>query len=82
MKALAFAETEMPLHAVADAEVANRLRLFVDRLVKAASIGALRSSTWPVAISTINLSELIGIAGALHAGRSFRHRDASGEERC
>ena len=40
MKALAFAETEMPLHAVADAELANRLRLFVDRLVKAASTAA------------------------------------------
>jgi CRISPR system Cascade subunit CasA len=40
MKALAFAETEIPLHAVADAELANRLRLFVDRLVKAASTTA------------------------------------------
>lgn len=40
MKALAFAETEMPLHAVADPEIANRLREFVDKLVKAASIAA------------------------------------------
>lgn len=40
MKALAFAETEMPLHAVADPEVATRLRDFVDHLVRAASTGA------------------------------------------
>lgn len=37
---LAFAETEMPLHAVADPEVADRLRTFADQLVKAASTAA------------------------------------------
>ncbi len=40
MKALAFAETEMPLHAVADPVLADRLRAFADLLVKAASIAA------------------------------------------
>jgi len=37
MKALAFAETEMPLHAVSDPDLANRLRILADHLVKAAS---------------------------------------------
>ena len=36
MKALAFAETEMPLHAVADPDLANRLLTLADHLVKAA----------------------------------------------
>ena len=36
MKALAFAETEMPLHAVADPDLENGLRTLADHLVKAA----------------------------------------------
>lgn len=36
MKALAFAETEMPLHAVADPDLANRLLTLADHLVEAA----------------------------------------------
>ena len=36
-KAITFAETEMPLHAVADPDLANRLRILADHLVKAAS---------------------------------------------
>jgi len=40
MKALAFVETAMPLHAVADPVLADRLRDFADHLVKAASTAA------------------------------------------
>jgi CRISPR system Cascade subunit CasA len=49
MKALAFSETEMPLHAVADPALADRLRDFADHLVKAASTAA---STLGIAVRT------------------------------